>query len=96
MVISAHPPWTQGVELYRGKYIFYSLGNFVFDQEFSPETKTGLAIQVFLEKYEDKTKLAEVVLHPILIENYGQPQLISGEAKIKALSDIALSTDTLK
>lgn len=96
MVIGAHPHWTQGVELYRGKYIFYSLGNFVFDQEFSPETKTGLAIQVFLEKYENKTKLAEVELHPILIENYGQPQLLSGEAKIKALSDIALSTDALK
>lgn len=96
MIIGAHPHWTQKIELYGGKYIFYSLGNFVFDQEFSPETKTGLAIQVFLEKYENKTKLDRVELHPILIENFGQPQLLSGEAKIKALSDIEQSTDTLK
>lgn len=95
MIIGAHPHWTQGIESYKGKYIFYSLGNFVFDQDFSPETKTGLALRIFLEK-NNTTTLKQVELHPILIENYGQPRLLSGEAKIKALADIGQTSDILK
>lgn len=32
------------------KYIFYSLGNFIFDQEWSRETKEGLTLKVTLSK----------------------------------------------
>lgn len=39
--------------------------------------------------------LDRVELHPITIENYGQPRLISGEAKKQALSDIGQINDTL-
>ncbi len=77
IVFGAHSHWTQGIESYQGKYIFYSLGNFVFDQEFSTETKTGLAVQVFLTKQSDHTSINQIELHPILIENYGQPRLMS-------------------
>lgn len=31
-----------------GKYIFYSLGNFIFDQEWSRQTKEGLALKIKL------------------------------------------------
>jgi poly-gamma-glutamate capsule biosynthesis protein CapA/YwtB (metallophosphatase superfamily) len=95
IVIGAHPHWTQKIESYKGKYIFYSLGNFVFDQEFSPETKTGLAIQVFLEKNQNEVHMTHIELHPVIIENYGQPRLMSGEEKIKALSEIDQSSNTL-
>jgi len=50
IVFGAHPHWVQNTEVYQGKHIFYSLGNFVFDQEFSPETKTGLAVEVVVQK----------------------------------------------
>jgi poly-gamma-glutamate synthesis protein (capsule biosynthesis protein) len=33
-----------------GKYIFYSLGNFIFDQEWSQETKEGLTLKITLSK----------------------------------------------
>jgi poly-gamma-glutamate synthesis protein (capsule biosynthesis protein) len=49
LVIGAHPHWIQSVEYYRGKCIFYSLGNFIFDQEWSQDTKEGLAIKVTLD-----------------------------------------------
>lgn len=88
MVIGGHPHWTQWIEKYGDKYIFYSLGNFIFDQDFSYETKTGLALQVFLTKTDAITKLDRVELHPITIENYGQPRLLSWEAKKRALNDI--------
>lgn len=96
MVIGGHPHWTQKIESYNGKYIFYSLGNFVFDQEFSPETKTGLAIQVFLTKNNTRTQLEKVELYPILIENYGQPRIMSGEASTQALQDIGQPSNILK
>ena len=52
MVIGAHPHWVQVKEEYRGKYIFYSLGNFVFDQEWSRDTKEGLALKITLRNTE--------------------------------------------
>jgi len=44
-VIGSHPHVVQEHELYKGKAIYYSLGNFVFDQYFSAETKHGLMVE---------------------------------------------------
>jgi poly-gamma-glutamate synthesis protein (capsule biosynthesis protein) len=49
VVIGAHPHWIQTTEQYRGKYIFYSLGNFIFDQPFSQDTKEGLTLKITLQ-----------------------------------------------
>lgn len=43
-VIGHHPHVVQDLEFYRGKLIAYSLGNFVFDQDFSDETQKGLGV----------------------------------------------------
>lgn len=45
-VIGSHPHVVQEKEIYHEKTIYYSLGNFVFDQYFSPETKHGLVVDV--------------------------------------------------
>ncbi len=50
LVIGAHPHWIQTIELYKGKYIFYSLGNFVFDQMWSQDTREGLMLKIDLQK----------------------------------------------
>ena len=50
IVIGAHPHWVQTIEKYKGKYIFYSLGNFIFDQEWSQDTKEGLALKIQISK----------------------------------------------
>lgn len=44
IVLGHHPHVVQGIEIYQGKPIFYSLGNFIFDQYFSPDTQQGLAV----------------------------------------------------
>jgi gamma-polyglutamate biosynthesis protein CapA len=69
IIIGHHPHVVQGIEIYKGKPIFYSLGNFIFDQYFSPDTQEGLAISIILEKektyfflYPLKTKLSQVGL----------------------------------
>lgn len=45
-VIGAHPHIIQTVEVYNGVPIIYSLGNFLFDQDWSEPTKTGLVTKM--------------------------------------------------
>ncbi len=52
IVIGHHPHVTQPVEEYNGKYIAYSLGNFVFDQYFSEETMRGFMLEIGLKGSE--------------------------------------------
>lgn len=44
LIIGGHPHVVQDVEIYNNHAIFYSLGNFVFDQLFSKETQEGLLL----------------------------------------------------
>ena len=36
LVVGMHPHLLQGYEIYQGKYIFYSIGNFVFNMHWEP------------------------------------------------------------
>ncbi len=47
LVIGMHPHILQGFEIYKGKYVFYSLGNFVFDMAWEP-THYGAIVNVDL------------------------------------------------
>lgn len=49
-VIGHHPHVVQSFEIYNGKPIFYSLGNFVFDQYWSKDTQEELALRIFIKK----------------------------------------------
>ncbi len=49
LIIGHHPHVVEDIQQYKGKYIVYSLGNFVFDQNFSAETMKGLAVRVLLK-----------------------------------------------
>lgn len=50
MVIGSHPHVVEQSEVYRAKYIYYSLGNFVFDQYFLPDVQRGLLLSVTFSK----------------------------------------------
>ena len=49
LIIGSHPHVIQSTELYQGKKIYYSLGNFLFDQYFSPETQKGLLVVLTID-----------------------------------------------
>ena len=49
LVIGTHPHVIQNSEEYNGKKIYYSLGNFVFDQYFSRETMEGLGAEMTIK-----------------------------------------------
>ncbi|MCA9364051.1 CapA family protein [Candidatus Kaiserbacteria bacterium] len=46
LVVGHHPHVVQDVELYQGKLIVYSLGNFIFDQYFSDAVEEGLLLEL--------------------------------------------------
>jgi len=71
LIIGHHPHVVQILEKYKEKFIFYSLGNFVFDQPQKQETKEGLAIKV----YFNKDKLNKISLLPVVMENLAQPRM---------------------
>jgi len=50
-VIGGHPHVTQGAEIYHGRPIIYSLGNFVFDGFHEEATRTGWLLRLSVDKH---------------------------------------------
>jgi poly-gamma-glutamate capsule biosynthesis protein CapA/YwtB (metallophosphatase superfamily) len=48
-IIGSHPHVVQGIESYKKGIIFYSLGNFIFDQYFSQETQEGYVLSLSIQ-----------------------------------------------
>ncbi len=57
LVIGVHPHVIQPMETYKGAVIFYSLGNFIFDQFFSQDVRERLVAGCELTDKETKCKL---------------------------------------
>lgn len=68
MILGHHPHQYQGIEIYNGKPIVYSMGNFVFDQN-DPENQEGFILEM---NYANK-KLAGLTATPYRIINKSQP-----------------------
>jgi len=69
VIIGHHPHVTQPMETYHNGLIFYSLGNFVFDQPWSEETKKGEIAKIIFEG----TNIKSSELIPIYIQDFCQP-----------------------
>jgi len=57
LFIGHHPHVLQGIERYEGKYIFYSLGNFVFYQPHNYWTQRSVGVKLTIMKREGKTTI---------------------------------------
>ncbi|MCL5090671.1 MAG: CapA family protein [Patescibacteria group bacterium] len=71
VIIGHHPHVTQPTEEYHNGLIFYSLGNFVFDQDWSEETKKGKIAKIIFKGKEIES-FEEISLY---IEDNSQPQI---------------------
>ena len=87
LIIGHHPHVVQDIEKYQGKLIFYSLGNFIFDQYFSPDTQQGLAVG--LEICPDRLVCR---LFPLQI-NLSQPVLMEQNKANEFLIQLANRSD---
>lgn len=75
-IIGHHPHVVQEIEVYKDKYIFYSLGNFIFDQYFSKDTQEGMSVGLVL--HDD----GSVKMHIIpFFSKRSQVQVMSGLQK---------------
>lgn len=80
LIIGHHPHVIEPVEMVQGTAVFYSLGNFVFDQD-TVETQTGYAVeeQVLLSG-EGELLRERYVIHPYRILSH-VPTLLEGEER---------------
>ncbi len=69
VVVGGHPHVVEPIEIYKGKTIFYSLGNFIFDQT-DPDAKVGILVSVTLSP--DGTQTYKTYPYHI---NHSQPKL---------------------
>jgi len=89
VVIGAHPHVIEPIEIYKGKTIFYSLGNFIFDQYFSTETQRGLAVGMVFGRTEPvfyllplnlegrQVKLLDYAQSAIILDNIAKNSAVS-------------------
>lgn len=73
IIIGHHPHCIQGVETYHGGLIAYSLGNFIFDQEWSAKTKQGAVLSLELSPLS----WAKASIYPVYIEE-GKASIATG------------------
>lgn len=71
LVVGHHPHVVQTLEKYQEGYIIYSLGNFIFDQMWSQETREGLMTSIVFKKEGIK----QMEFYPVIIENFAQPRV---------------------
>jgi poly-gamma-glutamate synthesis protein (capsule biosynthesis protein) len=76
LIIGSHPHVIQNHEVYKDKHIYYSLGNFVFDQYFEPAVRQGLAVSV---EFKPDTREVTVKETPTYLLKNGQTSLTSAD-----------------
>lgn len=86
LIIGHHPHIIQKIEVYKNKFIFYSLGNFIFDQSFSRETMMGGLVEV---EIKDK-KIKNIYFRKSFLNNNFQVEKISEPYLVYKLNDKVL------
>lgn len=72
VILGHHPHVVQRTEQYKKSWVIYSLGNFVFDQFFSPETMKGALLEIIIIN----GKIEEVNAKEVVISQFYQPCLL--------------------
>ncbi|MFL5778780.1 MAG: CapA family protein [Chloroflexota bacterium] len=80
MVIGNHAHWAAAVEVYKGRPIWYALGNFVFDQTWSEPTMEGITLELTFER----SRLVQARMRPHIILDKAQPNLLdpAGDGRV--------------
>ncbi|XEC93243.1 CapA family protein [Paenibacillus tarimensis] len=87
LVIGAHPHVLQGFEQYKGKWIAYSLGNFIFNiTTYELSTETGV-----LDAKCMKTGDCSLRLHPMKVDSLrpSQPAPLEGDEAVRLLNRVS-------
>ncbi len=90
LIIGHHPHVVQDIDMIDGVLVFYSLGNYIFDQYFSTEVQEGLVLTLSL----DETPV--VMLVPVSSQaTLSKPSLMTPRLHSQFLESLALRSDGL-
>jgi len=95
VIIGNHVHYVAAMEVYKGKPIWYALGNFVFDQNWSEQTEEGLVLELTF----NGGSLVQAWMHPILDLSNCQPNLLdasSGKVVLNQLYTASAKLPTWK
>ncbi len=84
-VVGHHPHVVQDIGVYKNKPIFYSLGNFIFDQYFSSDVQEGLSIRLTPQK----EALSITIIPVSSLGQRSQPAFMESAEKADFLKKIA-------
>ncbi|HKO03395.1 MAG TPA: CapA family protein [Candidatus Acidoferrales bacterium] len=87
LVLGHHPHVPQRIEQYHGGWIFYSLGNFVFQQYTPPEVQTALMARITFTG----ARVERVEATPLVIEWHSTPRLATREEGAPILARLGLT-----
>lgn len=93
LILGHHPHVIQGVEIYNGKMIFYSLGNFCFGGNISPSDKDSFILQTKFKTENGKLTSYGIKVIPTRISSVTYindycPTPMEGDEKTKFLSKL--------
>ncbi len=82
LIVGHHPHVVQDIEMVGGTPVFYSLGNFVFDQYFDKEVQEGLLLRLV----KDNTFRLELL--PVTsVDKQSSPRYMNNEEKLRWLNE---------
>jgi poly-gamma-glutamate synthesis protein (capsule biosynthesis protein) len=84
LVVGGHPHWVQGMEALQDGLIVHSLGNFVFDMDFSRKTQEGTVLELTFWGAD----LKEARLVPVVIGPDFAPRPVRGQRADAILDDV--------
>jgi poly-gamma-glutamate synthesis protein (capsule biosynthesis protein) len=87
VIFGTHPHVVQGVDSYNNRPIFYSLGNFIFDQYFSKDAQEGLMIEMQVDSAGERYRLIPVE------SKESQAEMMQPEKAKDWLADLAARSD---
>jgi poly-gamma-glutamate capsule biosynthesis protein CapA/YwtB (metallophosphatase superfamily) len=91
MVVSNHPHVVQGMEIHGGKPIVYSPGNFILDQMWAAEVRSGYVLEIDLRGSD----IVGLRFHGIEIEDFHQPRPMSSEEQAALMDRFWAAADRL-
>ena len=92
LIAGNHPHTIQATEDHGDRYVAYSLGNFVFDQDWSVETQESMLLAA---TFEGK-RLVDIELVPVRIGRDYQPARASAEEAAEILERVRAASDALR
>lgn len=90
IILGHHPHHVQHIEQYKGKFIIYSMGNFVLDQMAYPDCTKELLLNITL----NKDSIHEVEIIPIRMKKFCETNVAVGAEKQEILDIINYTTKT--